>query len=82
MPKDNTMTTINEDTIRQTAYQIWIDEGRPEGKADIHWLQAIATLEATAKPARKRAAPKKAAAAAKPAAAKKPAAKKTAKKVA
>jgi hypothetical protein len=29
-----------ERQIRQRAYQIWTDEGRPEGRADAHWEQA------------------------------------------
>jgi hypothetical protein len=28
--------------IRQRAYEIWEDEGRPEGRARIHWLRAEA----------------------------------------
>lgn len=27
----------NEDRIRRRAYQIWLDEGRPDGRADDHW---------------------------------------------
>jgi hypothetical protein len=26
-----------EERIKQRAYQMWIDEGQPEGKADSHW---------------------------------------------
>jgi hypothetical protein len=29
-----------ERLIRERAYQIWVDEGRPEGRADAHWEQA------------------------------------------
>jgi hypothetical protein len=29
-----------EKLIRERAYQIWTDEGRPEGRADAHWEQA------------------------------------------
>ena len=28
--------------IRQRAYEIWEDEGRPEGRERIHWLRAEA----------------------------------------
>jgi hypothetical protein len=28
--------------IRQRAYEIWEDEGRPEGRARIHWVRAEA----------------------------------------
>ena len=26
--------------VRQRAYKIWIEEGRPEGRAEIHWEMA------------------------------------------
>jgi hypothetical protein len=29
-----------EQAIRERAYQLWIDGGRQEGKADAHWLVA------------------------------------------
>jgi len=29
-----------EEAIRERAYQLWIADGQPEGKADIHWLNA------------------------------------------
>jgi hypothetical protein len=29
-----------EQRIREKAYQIWIDEGRPEQRADVHWDMA------------------------------------------
>jgi hypothetical protein len=28
--------------IRQRAYELWEDEGRPEGRERIHWLRAEA----------------------------------------
>jgi hypothetical protein len=31
---------ILEETIRERAYQLWIADGRPEGKAEIYWLTA------------------------------------------
>ncbi len=48
----------SDDAIRALAHQIWEDEGRPEGKAEIHWQQAA---EALAKPTAKKPAAKKAA---------------------
>jgi Protein of unknown function (DUF2934) len=33
-------------TIRETAYFIWEHEGRPDGRARDHWLQAVAGLAA------------------------------------
>lgn len=38
----------HEERVRERAYQIWEDAGRPEGKAFEHWLQAeseVATNE-------------------------------------
>lgn len=29
-----------EDTIRARAHQLWEQEGRPEGRAEDHWVQA------------------------------------------
>jgi len=31
-------------TIREIAYFIWEREGRPDGRAQDHWLQAVAGL--------------------------------------
>ena len=36
----NSMPT--EDQIRAVAHQIWIDEGQPDGRAEIHWEWALA----------------------------------------
>ena len=36
----NSMPT--EDQIRAVAHQIWIDEAKPEGRAEIHWEWALA----------------------------------------
>jgi Protein of unknown function (DUF2934) len=38
----------NEDTIRAMAHQRWIDEGRPDGRSEIHWQWAMASLAASA----------------------------------
>ncbi|WP_209768506.1 DUF2934 domain-containing protein [Azospirillum rugosum] len=32
--------------IRERAYLIWEREGRPEGRADAHWFQALRELQA------------------------------------
>ena len=66
MPKAK--ITRNEADIALRAYQIWEEEGKPDGKDFEHWLKAEAEV----------ATPRKAAA--KKPAAKKPAAKKTAAK--
>ena len=34
-----------EDHIRRRAYAIWIEEGRPDGRALNHWLRARWELE-------------------------------------
>ena len=31
----------DETAIRERAYQIWIEEGMPDGKAEDHWLRAL-----------------------------------------
>ena len=36
---------VSEEAIRQRSYEIWQREGRPEGQALKHWLQAKAELE-------------------------------------
>lgn len=34
------MDNDRETKIRQRAYQLWLDEGSPQGKQDDHWAQA------------------------------------------
>jgi hypothetical protein len=34
------MDSDRETRIRQRAYELWLDEGSPEGKQDDHWAQA------------------------------------------
>jgi Protein of unknown function (DUF2934) len=31
----------NEQAVRERAYFIWEQEGRPEGRAQYHWLSAV-----------------------------------------
>jgi len=72
MPKPK----VTEEQIREAAYNMWIEDGAPDGDDQGYWYKAEEAL-AGAKP--KRAPAKKAAAkkpAARAAAAKKPAAKK------
>jgi hypothetical protein len=38
----------NEDRIRQRAYEIWEQEGRPHGEDMKHWLQAFEEIAASA----------------------------------
>lgn len=42
----NSMPT--EDQIRAVAHQIWIDEGQPDGRAEIHWEWALAKFRSAA----------------------------------
>jgi large subunit ribosomal protein L21 len=44
----NIINSYNEDTIRALAHQRWIDEGKPDGRAEIHWQWALASLAASA----------------------------------
>ncbi len=44
----NIIPSYNEETIRALAYQRWLDEGRPDGRAEIHWQWALASLAASA----------------------------------
>ena len=37
--KENQMPNV-EEAIRERAYHLWMADGQPEGKADIHWLNA------------------------------------------
>ncbi len=41
-------TEINEDHIRERAYGIWIEEGRPDGREVEHWLRASKEFEGEA----------------------------------
>jgi len=34
-----------ENAIRERAHEIWIEEGKPDGKAAEHWLRAKRELE-------------------------------------
>ncbi|WP_250516996.1 DUF2934 domain-containing protein [Caballeronia sp. INDeC2] len=40
---------IPEDQIRSCAYRLWVDAGRPEGRAEEFWEQARLQLAATDK---------------------------------
>ncbi len=68
------MTDDLQKRIRERAYAIWLEEGRPQGRAEQHWTRASAELAgapAEAKPARRSSGGRKPAAApAAPAAAK------------
>jgi len=45
--------------IRKRAYEIWEDEGRPEGRDRIHWLRAEAEFRESLSPGRPAVPPAK-----------------------
>ncbi|MBV9569763.1 MAG: DUF2934 domain-containing protein [Alphaproteobacteria bacterium] len=36
---------VSEEAVRQRSYEIWEREGRPAGRAFVHWIQAKEELE-------------------------------------
>jgi hypothetical protein len=36
---------LNENRVREYAYELWESEGRPEGRAEKHWEMACKSLE-------------------------------------
>jgi hypothetical protein len=40
-----------EQRIRVRAYELWLEEGKPEGKDKEHWERAKAEIEELAEPA-------------------------------
>ncbi len=38
--------THRQKRIQEIAYQLWVQEGHPEGRSDSHWLEAVALYEA------------------------------------
>ena len=36
---------VGHDQIAARAFEIWVEEGRPEGRAEIHWLRAERELQ-------------------------------------
>ena len=38
------MTQNNEQIIRETAYYMWLDAGKPMGQPDAFWYQAITKI--------------------------------------
>lgn len=42
------LPSISDYEIRLRAYRIWEKSGRPEGRAEEHWREALAELEAEA----------------------------------
>ena len=44
-PEPGSATPDRNDRIREIAYFLWLDEGRPEGEEERHWTTAEAVLE-------------------------------------
>ena len=44
-PEAGSATPDRNDRIREIAYFLWLDEGRPEGEEERHWTTAEAVLE-------------------------------------
>lgn len=53
----------DQDGIRRRAYEIWEQEGRPEGRHEAHWAQASREMEERATPAKPESGSARAAAA-------------------
>lgn len=52
-----TMIAAREDDIRALAHKFWEDEGRPNGRHEIHWQRALAAASIPdVKPTKKAAA--------------------------
>ncbi len=51
---------LNDELVRQIAYTLWLNEGRPEGSAEIHWFRAVelASVKAAKVPVKKATAKK------------------------
>jgi len=41
---DSPSSKLDRETIATCAYLIWEQEGRPDGKQEVHWLQAETRL--------------------------------------
>jgi len=39
------MTPNNRQQVRERAYQIWEEEGRPEGREQFHWDRSLPLLD-------------------------------------
>jgi Protein of unknown function (DUF2934) len=49
-PPNERVSLPDEDRIRERAYDIWIEEGRPHGRDLAHWQRARRELQGEAKP--------------------------------
>jgi Protein of unknown function (DUF2934) len=51
---------LNEQQVSQIAYTLWLNEGRPEGSAEVHWFRAVelASVKPVKSPVKKATAKK------------------------
>ncbi len=62
----NNVIAGRDQRIADLAYRLWEEDGRPEGRAEAHWLRAVKLVDEMVptkparKPAAKAAAPSKA----------------------
>jgi hypothetical protein len=64
MPATAKSIANRDEQVAALAHSFWEQDGRPDGRAEEHWLRAAVLVDGEAAP--KAAAPKKAAAAKKP----------------
>jgi hypothetical protein len=57
MNANNDTSGISPESIARQAYELWEDEGRPDGRAEDHWIRAEAMLRETTMKAPLAAAP-------------------------
>jgi Protein of unknown function (DUF2934) len=54
VPGDNSVAPasdrVKDNRVRERAYLIWVDEGRPQGRELDHWLRAKWEIEGEPKP--------------------------------
>ena len=46
MPERDCGGTMSEEAIRERAYALWEQDGRPEGRSLVHWSQAESEIGA------------------------------------
>ena len=46
--------TAREERIKAEAYRLWLEEGRPDGRAEAHWFMAARLVDAPAAPRSKK----------------------------
>jgi Protein of unknown function (DUF2934) len=52
------LAPTRDEAVRILAHKLWEEEGRPDGRAQDHWLRAISLIDSIDAPAKKPSAPK------------------------